>query len=277
MKSDATPVSPPDASKEAALPEQEWARLDKLISLSALVAGVIHEINNPNHFIALNVSLLKRVFHDALQVLDAHAQENPELTLASLPYAEMRMEVPRMLEQILIGTDRIRHIVAELRTYVNTDSPGPLRAVAVNDIVSSAVTLLEGRIRRATDDFTQDLAADLPMIFGDAPRLVQVVVNMLLNALEALTDRSQKVEVQTRHLPEQDCVEILVRDDRPLKVHEKPDGAPAPHFTTALGSDRPGLGLAVAERILADHKAELVLSTAPTRGTTACVRIPVAR
>ncbi len=265
-----------NAAEEQRLREQEVVRLDKMISLSALVAGVIHEINNPNHFITLNASLLKRVFHDMLAALEQRPLP-PELTLAGLPYEEMRIETPRMLEQILSGADRIRHIVSELRAYVNTDAPGPLRALALNDVVASAVTLLEGRIRRTTDHFSQSLAADLPPVEGDAPRLVQAVVNVLLNALEALTDRSQRVDLATRYVPEEQCVELTVRDQGPGISPEIAERIRTPFFSTKRARGGLGLGLAVAERILSEHRAELVLASSPSDGTQARLRLPVAK
>lgn len=254
--------------------ELELVRLDKLMSLTALVGGVIHEINNPNHFITLNVPLLRRAFADAVLMLDERYQHHPNMTLSGLPYLEMRHELPRMLDQILTGADRIRHIVGELRAYVNNDMPGPLRPLAINDVVASAITLLEGRVRRSTDRFTQQLGVGLPLVLGDSRRLVQVVVNLVLNALEAITDRGQIVEVKTLASADQRHVILTVTDAGPGMDDAILAKAKAPFFSTKRNSGGAGLGLPVAERILADARGRLELSSTPGLGTVAKVILP---
>jgi two-component system, NtrC family, sensor kinase len=254
--------------------ELELVRLDKLMSLTALVGGVIHEINNPNHFITLNVPLLRKAFSDAVVMLDERLPQQFDMTLAGLPYLEMRYELPRMLDQILTGADRIRHIVGELRAYVNNDMPAPLRPVAINDAVSSAITLLEGRIRRSTDSFKQVLASDLPMVLADGRRMVQVVVNLLLNALEAITDRDQVVQISTHATEDRQGVVLVVRDGGPGMSEETLAKVKTPFFSTKRNSGGSGLGLPVAERILAEARGTLELTSKPGQGTTAKVTLP---
>ncbi|MDX2020351.1 MAG: PAS domain S-box protein [Deltaproteobacteria bacterium] len=254
--------------------ELELVRLDKLMSLTALVGGVIHEINNPNHFITLNVPLLRRAFTDAVSMLDERYQDHPHMTLSGLPYLEMRHELPRMLDQILTGADRIRHIVGELRAYVNNDMPGPLRPVNINDVVASAMTLLEGRVRRGTDRFSQQLGQGLPLILADSRRLVQVVVNLVLNALEAITDRTQSVKVQTATTADRKQVLLIVSDAGPGMTEDVLAKAKAPFFSTKRTTGGAGLGLPVAERILAEARGRLELVSQPGQGTLAKVMLP---
>jgi len=254
--------------------ELELVRLDKLMSLTALVGGVIHEINNPNHFITLNVPLLRKSFSDAVVMLDERLMEHPDMTLSGLPYLEMRSELPRMLDQILTGADRIRHIVGELRAYVNNDMPGPLRPVALNDAVASAVTLLEGRIRRSTDNFKQALAGDLPMVLADGRRMVQVVVNLLLNALEAITERNQLVQISTHATEDRQGVVLVVSDGGPGMTAETLAKVKTPFFSTKRNTGGSGLGLPVAERIIAESHGTLQLASKPGQGTTAKVTLP---
>lgn len=254
--------------------ELELVRLDKLMSLTALVGGVIHEINNPNHFITLNVPLLRKSFADAVVMLDERLLQHPDMTLSGLPYLEMRNELPRMLDQILTGADRIRHIVGELRAYVNNDMPGPLRPVALNDVVASAVTLLEGRIRRSTDNFKQVLSGDLPMVLADGRRMVQVVVNLLLNALEAITDREQLVQISTLPTADRQGVMLVVTDGGPGMSQETLAKVKTPFFSTKRNTGGSGLGLPVAERILAESRGTLNLASTPGQGTTASVTLP---
>lgn len=254
--------------------EVELVKLDKLMSLTALVGGVIHEINNPNHFITLNVPLLRRAFSDAVAMLDERFAAHPDMTLSGLPYLEMRHELPRMLDQILMGADRIRHIVGELRSYVNNDMPGPLRPVALNDVVASAVTLLEGRIRRGTDNFQQHLQPSLPMVLGEARRMVQVVVNLMLNALEAISDRNQLVQITTAASADRQSVVLIVRDCGPGMNEDTLAKVKTPFFSTKRNTGGSGLGLPVADRILSEWRGTLEIFSKPGEGTSAKVTLP---
>jgi len=207
-------------------------------------------------------------------MLDERLMQHPDMTLSGLPYLEMRNELPRMLDQILTGADRIRHIVGELRAYVNNDMPGPLRPVALNDAVASAVTLLEGRIRRSTDNFKQALAGDLPMVLADGRRMVQVVVNLLLNALEAITERNQLVQISTHATEDRQGVVLVVSDGGPGMTAETLAKVKTPFFSTKRNTGGSGLGLPVAERILAESHGTLQLASMPGQGTTAKVTLP---
>ena len=99
------------AQAEADLQRQELVAADKMISLGTLVSGVAHEVNNPNQYILLNAKILKDAWEDALPVLDDHAKNSDGFRLANVAYDEMRGEIPKTLDEIQKGSDRIGFIV----------------------------------------------------------------------------------------------------------------------------------------------------------------------
>jgi PAS domain S-box-containing protein len=264
------------AAQEAAERSRlEMVQAEKMIALGTLVGGVAHEINNPNHFIMLNMPLLRDAWQDALPILDAHADQDTGFRLANVPYRRMRDEVTKLISEVHKGAERIKRIVDELRSYSRQQSHGSMGPVNVNDVVDSALLLLASPIRQATNHFVVTLGKSLPMTFGNGGRLEQVVINLIQNACQALTDRDRKVEVRTSYDATSNCVLIDVIDEgkgiRPEDLPHVTD----PFFTTKRDVGGTGLGLAVSARIVAEHNATLDFASAVGKGTTARLTLPV--
>ena len=103
------------ALEELKLHQDKLIQADKMASLGTLVAGVAHEINNPNGLILLNMPILRDVYQDAEETLEARYQNQGDFVLGGLPFSRMRHEVPHLLEEMQEGANRIKRIVEELR------------------------------------------------------------------------------------------------------------------------------------------------------------------
>ena len=265
------------AEREARRQREELAEADKMISLGILVSGVAHEINNPTHSIMLNVPLIRQAFEDALPVLEGHARTHADFKLANLPFEEMRADVPRIIDEIREGAERIRFIVSELKNYARREDSAEMAPLHVNDVVEAALTLLAGPIKKATTRFSKDLGEDLPPVRGNLRRLEQVVINLVLNACQALPDRERAVRVATLFDPARNKVCIVVEDEgrgiRPEDMNHIKD----PFFTTRRESGGTGLGLAVSARITEEHGGRLDFTSEPDRGTRAVLSLPACR
>ncbi|MBK5260177.1 MAG: PAS domain S-box protein [Thermoanaerobaculia bacterium] len=247
-------------------------RADKMISLGVLVAGVAHEINNPNHYITLNAPLLRGVWRDVQPILEEFAAATPDFRIANLPWDEMRTEVPAIIDEIALGADRIASIVAELRRFGRDSGSGSRKPVFLNDVVGGSMRLLATHIRKATGNFSLELASDLPPVLGDAQRLQQVVVNLVLNACQALPSADRLVRVST--LRENGSVLLRVEDEGSGIPGEILDKITDPFFTTKRSSGGTGLGLAVSDRIVKEHDGELRFDSKVDTGTIVTVIFP---
>lgn len=263
--------------QEAVTREREaLQRIDKLATLGTLVSGVAHEVNNPNHHIMLTLPLLKRFFDDAAVHLDDIHTRTPSLTLANLPWPEVREEVPLLLDQMAEGAERIRRIIHELRDFtrgVAGESPGPF---SINEVVDAALPLLLGRIKKATDRFEVVRGEGIPAVRGSLRSLEHVLVNLVLNACEALSHRTDRLRVSTSWNAAAGRVCVRVEDegrgipgDHLRRVFE-------PFYSSHPHDGGSGLGLAVARRIVQDHGGELRLDSREGAGTTATVLLPPA-
>jgi signal transduction histidine kinase len=259
--------------EEAAQREREaLTRADKMISLGVLVSGVAHEVNNPNHAIMLNMSLLRDAWRGIAPIVDEYAAREGNVRIANLAWDELRGEVASLIDDVEHAAERIRGIVTELRSFALDPDPGERRAVSMNDVVTSSLRLLGNHVRKATTRFSVTLAPDLPSVEGNPRRLEQVLVNLVINACQALENTECAISIETGKTATHVFARVtdegrgISRDDL-RKITE-------PFFTTKRASGGSGLGLAVSERIAQEHGGTLTFESEPGRGTTATLSIP---
>ncbi|HET7434806.1 MAG TPA: PAS domain S-box protein [Thermoanaerobaculia bacterium] len=261
------------AEEEAARQRDQLVRADKMISLGILISGIAHEINNPNHTIGLNVPLLRDAWRDAAALLDKVADASEDVRVGRMPWDEARAEVAAMFDDVEHASERIRNIVTELRGFALDHDPGERRVVSLNEVVNNSLRLLKKHIAKATRHFTVELDVDDPHVAGNASRLQQVIVNLVLNACQALQNAEQAICIETGIEKRQ--AYIRVRDEgRGIAAEDLPM-IRTPFFTTKRAEGGTGLGLAVSDRIVNEHGGELTFDSAAGRGTVATLWLPL--
>lgn len=254
--------------------QDKLIQADKMASLGILVSGVAHEINNPTALVLLNAPILREAFSDALVVLEDHYCRNGDFPLGGLPYSRMRGEIPKLVDEVQDGARRIRRIVEDLKDFSRRDDATVSTLFELNPVVEAALRLVEPMIRKRTDDVTLALAPALPRVCGSPQRLEQVVINLVLNACQALPESAGAIAVATRH--DAATGEIL------LEVCDNGVGIPSEHlphltdpfFTTKRESGGTGLGLSICAGIVEKHGGTLTFASRPGE-TVVTVRLPV--
>ncbi len=262
------------AMEELRLNQAQLVQADKMAALGVLVSGVAHEINNPNGYLLLNLPILKDVLLDALETLDERFEREGSFTLGGLPYETIRQDVPPMLDEMIEGSRRIKRIVADLKEFARREDAPTLEPVDLSTIVRTSVRLVDNAIKKHTSRFELACADGLPHVRGNAQRIEQVVVNLILNACQALPDPSRAIRVATRHDPDRGAVLLEVTDEG---VGIRPEDLPRltdPFFTTKRDSGGTGLGLSVSAGIVKEHGGELEFRSTLGRGTTVVLSLP---
>lgn len=250
---------------------KESDRASRLASLGQLSAGVAHEINNPNGLIMLNLQTLRDVLHDALDEL---AQHNPEARVGGLHLSRARQLVPQLATEMEDSSRRIREIVEDLKDFAYRDTQERSCIFDLNLSIAKALRLAHNAIRKSTDHFSQSLAANLPPIKGNPHRIEQVIVNLLINACQALPNRNAKLTLTTRWNQKDGSVEIQVIDEGCGISAENLPHITDPFFTTRREEGGTGLGLSVSARIVREHGGSLQFISEPGRGTTIILKLP---
>ncbi|WP_031480421.1 PocR ligand-binding domain-containing protein [Maridesulfovibrio frigidus] len=255
--------------------EQQLIQADKMVSLGVLVSGMAHEINNPNSFITLNLPLMEDIWRDVTPVLEEYYHENGEFLAGGLEYSELRSFMPDLLSRMHEGATRISGIVNSLKDYSRLQ-PGELMwEVDITDVINNSLRLLENMISQKTVKFEVNLTDSLPSVRGNSQRLSQVLINLLVNSCEALTDRQQGICLSSEHIKAKNMVEIVVSDEGVGIAEEHLEKIMDPFFTTKRKDGGTGLGLSVSSSIVQEHGGELAFTANPGGGTIARLSIPV--
>ena len=263
------------AEEELRKNQQQLIQADKMAALGVLVSGVAHEINNPNGLLLMDVQLLTDVLQDAEPIFEEHGRRHGDFTLGSLRYSRLREAIPRMMSEMLDAGRRVKRIVEDLKDFARQGDPDLRDGTSLNDVARAALRLVDNLVRKSTSRFQLDCAPDLPPVRGNPQRIEQVVINLVMNACQALPDPDRGITVRTYLDAERQAVCLEVRDEG---VGIQPEHLPRltdPFFTTKRESGGTGLGLAVSAGIVKEHGGTLSFESAPGRGTTARLHLPI--
>jgi polar amino acid transport system substrate-binding protein len=264
------------ALEELRLQQDKLVQADKMTSLGILVSGVAHEINNPNGLILLNVPTLKEASADAEIILEEYYRQHGDFSYGGIPYSRMREKIPRLFTEMQEGAKRIKRIVDDLKDFARRDSNTSTEKIDLNSIAQAAVRLVEPSLRDATHYFVAAYGTNLPAVLGNAQRIEQVIVNLLLNACQALPDKESRISLRTEHDQATGSVMLTVADEG---IGISPDDRPFltdPFFTTKRDSGGTGLGLSVSAGIVKEHGGSLDFTSTPGEGTVVALSMPVA-
>lgn len=263
-------------ASEMALQQQQLIQADKMASLGILVSGVAHEINNPNSLSLLNMPIVIAAYDDSKEILEAYYQEHGDFTLGGLDYSLMREEVPHMLEEMLAGAESIKRIVEDLKDFSRQEDSTFKDYVDLNKVTQAAVRLVDNSIRKATRHFSITYAVSVPPVLGNAQRIEQILINLILNACQALDDPDKGIFLATSYEAELSQVSVSVRDQGCGIASEHLQHLTDPFFTTKRETGGTGLGLSVSATIVQQHGGTLDFKSTPDVGTTVILTLPVA-
>lgn len=230
---------------------------ERLASVGTLAAGVAHELNNPLAYVLSN-----------LQYLREHLCAGRELNL------DEKLELARALEETIAGAERMRVIVRDLKALSRMD-PEVRLPVSLRKVLEASITTAAHELRgRAT--VALDIPADLPQALGSEARLGQVFLNLLVNAAQAIGEKSQ--------VPGEIRVSARASDDHSIVVEVRDNGAGIPKeclsrifdpfFTTKPVGVGTGLGLPITLRIVEQLGGRVDVESTVGVGTTFRIRLP---
>lgn len=260
--------------------EEERARIqsrliqaNKMTSLGLMVSSLAHEINNPNNTIMFNLRRFAKTWEDILPILNNYYEEHGDFNIAGVSFSELSAIFPKLIAGTLESSEMIKAIIENLKGFVRQSTDTLDFSVDVNDVVRSAVSLLKSQVRKGVGRLEVDLAEGLPRIKGNPQKLIQVMVNLISNALEALTGDKQGIRVSSSFDAADSTLILTVMDEGEGMTEEQIANATEPFYSTKLESGGTGLGLTITKMLLDEHGAELSIQSAPGQGTTVTVAI----
>jgi polar amino acid transport system substrate-binding protein len=163
--------------------------------------------------------------------------------------------------------------VEDLKDFGRQGDPDLKEGMSLNEVLQTSLRLVENLVRKSTSSLVVDYTEGLPAVRGNAQRMEQVVVNLLMNACQALPDRDKGIRLRT--YLDQDAVCLEVRDEGVGIPAENLAHIADPFFTTKREMEGTGLGLAVSASIVKEHGGSLSFESAPGLGTVARILLPL--
>ena len=268
------------SGRVAELRQAKVLHQEKMASIGQLAAGVAHEINNPIGFIHSNLSTLGKYLSRidrflAVQSGCIAAGAPPELVgfvrqqQASLKIDYIVKDLEDLVRESLEGAERVRSIVADLKSFSRVDE-SEYKQADLNECLRSTVNIAWNEIKHK---------ATLKKELGEIPRtrcypqqMNQVFMNLLLNAAHAIEDQGV---ITVRSWEEDGYVCVSVADTGQGIPEENLNRIFEPFFTTKEIGEGTGLGLSITYDIVKKHNGEITVRSEPGKGTVFTVRIPV--
>jgi PAS domain S-box-containing protein len=244
---------------------ESLAEANRLESAGRLAAGVAHEVKNPLGIIRLGTDYLAKQF----------SQESNQ----------------EVLDDIRAAIDRAEHVIRDLLDFSRQKAFAP-RPTNINDVIDNALHLIKHEIERRNMVIIRNRDDLMPPIYADPDRLVQVFINLLSNAAQAIGgDGSIEIVTRSICLSERDLeqaetsmlrigepvVTVDIRDSGPGISAEHENKLFEPFFTTKPVGEGTGLGLAVSRSIVVLHRGSISISNRPEGGASALLMLRVAR
>lgn len=274
--------------------EQELVQAQKLEAIGQLAAGIAHEINTPSQYIGDNIRFLQEAFGDINNVLEVAGQlveaaKNNELTDVTVARMEevfreadvdyLVEETPKAIMQSLEGVEKVARIVHAMKEFSH---PGGEQKQAINLNHAIENTLMVSRNEwKYVADLETDFAPDLPMVFCHPSEFNQVILNLVVNAAQAIGElgnaKSKEkgtITIRTQH--DGDWVEIYVQDTGVGIPKEIQSHVFDHFFTTKEVGKGTGQGLTIAHSIIVEkHGGTITFESEVGKGTTFLVRLPL--
>jgi signal transduction histidine kinase len=226
--------------------QRQLRHADRLATIGQLAAGVAHELNEPLGSILGFAQLI---------------QKEPGVPESAA----------RDLDRIVAASLHAREVIHKLLVFSRQKTPAKA-ALDLNRIVREGLYFLESRCARSGIAIGSELDPELPEIEADASQLHQVLVNLVVNSIQAMPDGG---EIRIRTDADRGCVRLTVEDTGAGMSEEVKEKIFTPFFTTKDVNEGTGLGLAVVHGIVASHGGTIRVESAPGKGTRMEVRLPV--
>ena len=254
--------------------QQQLHQAQKMETLGTLVAGVAHEINNPINLIMYNIPLLQKIWVDFMPVLKQRQQMAPNQKFGGFDYDFLADNLVQLIADMEMAAHRVAKTVSDLKNFSrqsNVAEKGPLQ---INSAVRNAMRLAQTTLRTSAVDVKLQLGEDLPDIDGNLQSIEQIVLNILINAVQSIDHDRGKIEVTTGFRNQDGRVFIRIADNGRGISSAIADKVFLPFVTDKQSEGGTGLGLSVSYSMVKAHEGEIIFDTIPGEGTSFTVLLP---
>ena len=274
--------------------QMQMIQHEKMSALGSLVAGVAHEINNPIGCIVGNVSAVRDYIEDLFNLIELYSEKFPEpgseieTEIEEMDLEYLREDLPKLVRAMQDGGDRIKAISKSLRTFSRADTEEK-QDFDIHEGIDSTLLILRHRLKG--DDSRPEIKVianygDVPLLNCYPGQLNQVFMNILANAIDALSEKSQalsfaEIQAQPNRITittaaKQNQIKIAIADNGTGMPDSSRERLFSHQFTTKAVGKGTGLGLAIAQQIIVEeHAGAIEVNTKVGEGTEFVLTLPL--
>ncbi len=251
---------------------------EKMASLGRIVAGIAHELNNPINFVHGNLPYLKQYFEEMKELIECldrlppEQKEEFEKTKKKINYEFVTTDLDNIIADLVEGTERIRQIIRNLRSFSRLDE-AELKEASIEEGIESTLKILSQFYGKDKIPIELDFCL-LPPVLCYPGKLNQVWMNLLSNAAQALINTESPL-VRVRTEKKEDHVIVSIEDNGPGINIQDQSKIFEPFFTTKPVGQGTGLGLSISHSIIERHGGRIWFESSPDRGTKFIVCLPL--
>lgn len=276
--------------RELQLVQTQLIQSEKMSSLGQLVAGIAHEINNPVNFISANLIHANEYIKKLLKLLQRYQEYYPnpvpelqaEVEVNELDF--MSNDLPKLLQSMEFGAERIQKIVLSLRMFSRLDE-AEMKKVNIHEGIDSTLMILGHRLQTKPNNPDIQVIKEygnLPLIECYAGQINQVFMNILTNSIDALEEAAKNQKIFTPSITI--YTEVINGDRLTIRIADNGSGIPKdfehrifdPFFTTKPVGVGTGMGLAISYQIVTEkHHGSLQCVSKLGSGSEFVITIPL--
>lgn len=279
--------------------QQQLLQSEKLASIGQLAAGVAHEINNPVGYVFSNFGSLESYIKDLFDMLDVYEKNETQIGDANtrdqithvkqkIELAFLKQDIPELMRQSKEGIIRVRKIVQDLKDFSRIDTNQTWQRVNLHDCIESTLNIVNNEIKYKADVVKE--FDDIPEIECLPSQINQVIMNLVVNASQAMQEERGKITIRT-YLDKSvkkdeknnnasietgtDMVMLEIEDTGMGMTKETASRIFDPFFTTKPIGKGTGLGLSIVYGIIQKHHGTIEVESTVGKGSCFKIRLPV--
>lgn len=255
---------------------------EKMKSLGELVAGIMHEINNPINFIYGNMIHLNNYSQDLINIIDEYTKFDASLKQEEktdvdnlkqeIDYDFIKSDLPDLIKSCKEGADRAKNIIQDLKSFSRMEEVA-ITDVDLNHEIDMTLNILHNKLKNKAE-VHKEFMENMPKIEAYGGQLNQVFMNILDNAVGAIQDKGD-IWIRINEDNKKEHLIIEIEDNGVGMDDETARKIFNPFFTTKPVGKGTGLGLSITYKIIKNHQGDIKVESQPNMGTKFIITLPV--
>ena len=254
--------------------QQQLQQAQKMETLGTLVAGVAHEINNPINLIMYNLPLIQKIWADFLPFLIERKKDYPHQKFGGFTYDFLEDNLSQLIADMDMAANRVAKIVSDLKNFSKQSNVAEKSNLQVNTAVKNALRLAQTTLRKSGVKIELQLDEDLPEMEGNLQSIEQIILNILINAVQAIDHDSGIIRIRSGFEIKSGRIRVAISDNGRGISPGIVDKLFLPFVTDKQDQGGTGLGLSVTYGLVQAHGGDITFDTRQAKGTTFTISLP---